>query len=313
MSDLIEFTNEHGQRIELPRELYREKVVLPSLQELWDDKDMLRQFAMDLVSKEFFAEAAEAADRLLELYGPIEPALIFRAVVHMHQQEFDKAKSLLVYVIQNYPNAGSAYTNMAKILVMEGNEEKAFEFLEAGLVKDPNQDNGLDWYVANFVEHGKVKELMERLELIGQEEGAWRPQLIMGRLAMQEGNLLLAMEKYQESITKSGDNEITIMNVTGELGQAGYVYQLIQFAEKYWKPTFEYPYVGFNYANALISTDQKQQAVAVLKEMLPHIQPQFKEVVQNFLDQLPPELLEEKPEDSTNNETTEKKPWWKVW
>ncbi|MGD8191649.1 tetratricopeptide repeat protein [Brevibacillus ginsengisoli] len=312
MSDLIEFTNEHGQRIELTRELFLEKVALPTMERFWDDKDMLRQFAMDLVSKEFFTEAAQAADRLLELYGPIEPALIFRAVVHMHQQEFEQAKSLLIYVIQNYPNAGSAYTNMSKILVLEGNEEKAFEFLEAGLVKDPNQDNGLDWYVSNFVEHGKIKELMERLEFFGREEGAWRPQLIMGRLSMQEGNLLLAMEKYQEAITKSGDSEITIMNVTGELGQAGYVYQLIQFAEKYWKPNFEYPYVGFNYANALISSDQKQQAVEVLKEMLPHVQEQFKEVVQNFLDQLPPELLEEKQEEHSDSQDA-KKPWWKVW
>lgn len=313
MSDVIEFTNEHGQRVEVPREFYLEKIILPTMEKLWDDKDSLRQFAMDLVNKEFYAEAAKVADRLLELYGPIEPALIFRAVVHMHQQELEQAKSLLIYVIKNYPNAGSAYTNMSKILVMEGNEEKAFEFLEAGLVKDPNQENGLDWYVANFVEHGKTKELIERLELIGQEEGAWRPQLIMGRLAMQAGDLLHAMEKYQEAITKSGDSEITIMNVTGELGQAGYVYQLIQFAEKYWKPTFEYPYVGFNYANALIATDQKQLAVNVLQAMLPHIQPQYKEVVQNFLEQLPPELLEEKHDESSKDSTGEKKPWWKVW
>lgn len=315
MSDFIEFTNEHGQRVELPREVYREKIISYNLERFWNDKEMLRQFASDLLQKEFTEDAAKAADRLLELYGPIEPALIFRAIVHMQAKNFEDAKKILAYVIQNYPNSGNAYTNLAKIFAYEGDEEQAFGLLEAGLVKDPNQDNGLDWYVANFVEHGKTKELMERLEIFGQQEGAWRPQLIMGRLALKEGNLLLAMEKFKEAIEKSGQNEVTVMNVTGELGQAGYVYQLIQFAEQYWKPTFEYPYVGFNYANALIATDQKQRAVAVLKAMLPHVGKEYKDVVNRFLEQLPPELLEDHVQEKEDNEKhdADKKPWWKVW
>ncbi|MGC5325000.1 tetratricopeptide repeat protein [Brevibacillus sp. SYSU BS000544] len=312
MSDFIEFTNEHGQKIELPRETYREKIIPQKLEQYWDEKEMLRQFAIELVAQGFNEEGAKAADRLLELFGPIEPALIFRAVVHMQAQEFDPAKQLLLYVIHHYPNSGNAYTNLAKIFAYEGDEEKAFEILEGGLVKDPNQDNGLDWYVANFLEHGKKEQLFERLELIAKQEGAWRPQLIMGRLALEDENLLLAMDKYQEAITKSGNSEVTIMNVTGELGQAGYVYQLIQVAEKYWQPTFEYPYTGFNYANALISTDQKQQAVTVLKAMLPHIREDYKEVVNRFLEQLPQELLEES-HGETSSQEADKKPWWKVW
>lgn len=312
MSDFIEFTNEDGQKIEVSREIYQERIIPQKLEQYWNDKELLRQFAIELVGQGFNAEGAKAADRLLELFGPIEPALIFRAVVHMQAHEFDPAKQLLLYVIHHYPNSGNAYTNLAKIFAYEGDEEKAFEILEGGLVKDPNQDNGLDWYVSNFLEHGKKEQLFERLELIGKQEGAWRPQLIMGRLALEDENLLLAMDKYQEAITNSGNNEVTIMNVTGELGQAGYVYQLIQVAEKYWQPTFEYPYTGFNYANALITTDQKQQAVTVLKEMLPHIREDFKEVVNRFLSQLPQELLEETQDDASNQEA-DKKPWWKVW
>jgi len=312
MSEFVEFTNEYGQRIEMPRGDYQTKIIPHNFELYWDNREMLRQFAMELVRDQFYEEAGKAADRLLELYGPIEAALIFRAVVHMHAGEIEEAKQLLVYIIEQFPNSGTAFTNLAKIFVYEDNHQKAFEALEVGLDLDPNQENGLDWYVSVFMDHGEKESLLERLKRLAEKEEAWRPQFIMGRLALNDGNLLQAMKYYQESLQRSAGNEELLMNITGELGQAGYVYQLIQICEQYWSPTLEYPYVGFNYANALLATDEKAKAIQVLQQMREHISDAYKPAVENFLAQVP-QGDPKQEEEAKQPEESEKKPGWKFW
>jgi len=69
MSDFVTFTNEFGQTVQMSREDYQKKVIPANLDRYWDDKDKLRDFAMELAKEQFHEEAASAADRLLELYG----------------------------------------------------------------------------------------------------------------------------------------------------------------------------------------------------------------------------------------------------
>jgi tetratricopeptide (TPR) repeat protein len=316
MSEFVTFTNEFGQTIQMSREDYAKKVIPHNLEMYWDDREMLRQFAMELVRDNFPEPAGVAADRLLELYGPIESALIFRAVVHMQAKEFDRAKALLLTCLERYPASGTACTNLAKIYALEGEEAKAFETLEAGLFKDPNQENGLNMYVESFLQFDKQEELKQRLEALAQQEGAWRPQLHLARLALSEGNLLKAMQNYRTAIEAAPEKDEVVMTVTGELGQAGYVYQLIQICEEYWSPQFQFPYAGFNYANALLATDQKAKAVSILKEMQQHLPDNYKPMVDHFLARIPgieEVQAEEQVGQQQNAADAEKKNWWKFW
>ncbi|RNB85156.1 hypothetical protein EDM56_19815 [Brevibacillus fluminis] len=319
MSDFIEFTNEHGQRVQIAREEYEKKIIPQNLEMYWDNPEMLRQFAMELVRDGFGLQGGKAADRLLELYGRIEPALNFRAVAHMQTGELDEAKKVLIECIEKFPESGAAFTNIAKILAYEGEGNKAFEALQQGLVYDPNQESAMDLYVHSFLELEQRELLLERLKELGEIEGAWRPHMVLGRLTLEDGNLLVALQAYREAIKKADDSEEVIMNVTGELGQAGYVYQLIQIAEQFWKPTFAHPFTGFNYANALIATEQGDKAIAVLLEMKESIAEPYKHTVEQFMERLPQELLAkassqpqpgQAAEEADNNQ---KKSRWKFW
>lgn len=318
MSDFVTFTNEFGHSIEMSREDYQKKVIPHNLDMYWDEKEKLRDFAMELVKDQFHEQAAVAADRLLELYGPIESALIFRAVVHMQAKEFDRAKSILTDCLERFPSSGTACTNLAKIYAYEGDEAKAFETLNTGLHKDPNQENGLNMYVESFLHSGKKEELRAQLEALSGKEGAWRPQLHLARLALTEENLLKAMHWYTLAIEGSKDRFEVVMTVTGELGQAGYVYQLIQICEKFWTPEFPLPYAGFNYANALLATDQKEKAIAILRNMQEHLPDNYKPMVDHFLARVPgaqevEAAAQQKVADSQSADPASKKSWWKFW
>ncbi len=319
MSDYIEFTNEFGHRVEMSREEYQKKIIPYNLEKYWEYKDKLRQFAMELVRDQFPEQAAIAADRLIELYGPIESALIFRSVVHMQAREFDQAKSLLLTCLERFPTSGAANTNLAKIYAFEGDHEKAFSTLEAGLIKDPNQESGLDMYI-ELLTATKKEELFKRLEDLGQREHAWRPQLLLGRLHLKEENLLKAVQFYKEAIERCPEREAVVIAVTGELGQAGFVYQLIQIAEQYWSEEFMFPYAGFNYANALIATDQKEKAVSILQVMQQHVAEDYRPLVRQFLEKLSQQPLPQpstseppSPASSPASSPTAKKNWWKFW
>ncbi|RNB58448.1 hypothetical protein EDM57_06905 [Brevibacillus gelatini] len=319
MSEFVTFTNEFGQTIEMPREDYQKKVIPHTLDLYWDQKEKLRDFAMGLVKDQFHEQAAIAADRLLELYGPIESALIFRAVVHMQAREFEQAKKILTDCLERFPSSGTACTNLAKIYAYEGEQDKAFEILTTGLHKDPNQENGLNMFVETFLQSGKREELRSRLEALSVKEGAWRPQLHLARLALTENDLLNAMKWYTVAIEGAKDRFEVVMTVTGELGQAGYVYQLIQICEKYWTPEFQYPYAGFNYANALLATDQKEKAIAILRTMQEHLPDNYKPMVDHFLARVPGaqevEAAAQQKVETENQpgDQAAKKSWWKFW
>ena len=318
MSDYVTFTNEFGQAVQMPRAEYQKKVIPQNLDKYWDDKEKLRDYAMHLAKEQFTEQAGAAADRLLELYGPIESALNFRAVVHMQAKEFERAKAILVNCLDRFPSSGTACTNLARVYAAEGNQAKAFETLEAGLFKDPNQETGLNMYVEVFLAAGKRDEVKKRLGALAGREGAWRPQLHLARLALTEQNLLKAMNWYTQAIDQAKERFEAVMTVTGELGQAGYVYQLIQLCETYWKPDFPYPYAGFNYANALIATDQKDKAIAILREMHVHLPEKYKPMVEQFLARIPGAGEREAAVVQTAQAEevggrTRKKSWWKFW
>jgi tetratricopeptide (TPR) repeat protein len=317
MSDFVTFTNEFGQTVQMSREDYQKKIIPNNLDKYWDDKEKLREYAMHLVKEQFTEQAAATADRLLELYGPIEAALNFRAVVHMQAKEFERARAILINCMERFPESGTACVNLAKVYAAEGKQAKAFETLEAGLFKDPNLEAGLNMYVEGFLATGKRDELKKRLETLCGKEGAWRPQLHLARLALTEKNLLKTMHWYQQAIEKAKDRFEVLMTVTGELGQAGYVYQLIQLCETYWKPDFPYPYAGFNYANALIATDQKEKAIAILRDMQEHLPETYKPMVDQFLARIPGaaevEAAAQKAVQEQTDDPNQKKSWWKFW
>ncbi|TKI56059.1 hypothetical protein E8L90_11630 [Brevibacillus antibioticus] len=318
MSEFVTFTNELGQTIDMSREDYQKKIIPQNLDKYWDEKEKLRDFAMELVKGQFHEQAAVAADRLLELYGPIESALIFRAVVHMQAREFESAKKILTDCLERFPSSGTACTNLAKIFAFEGDEPKAIETLHTGLHKDPNQENGLNMFVESFVQRGIKDELKGQLEALASKEGAWRPQLQLARLALTEEDLLNAMKWYMVAIEGAKDRFEVVMTVTGELGQAGYVYQLIQICEKFWTPDFPYPYAGFNYANALLATDQMEKAIAILRNMQEHLPDNYKPMVDHFLNRVPGAIemeaaAQQKDVESQMDDPTAKKSKWKFW
>jgi len=146
------------------------------------------------------------------------------------------------------------------------------------------------------------------------------PQLHIARLFLTEDNLLKAMQWYRQAIDGAKGKEDVVMTVTGELGQAGYVYQLIQICEEYWTPTFQLPYAGFNYANALLATDQKEKAIAILREMQQHLADKYKPMVDQFLARVPgaqetESAMREQAQTPTVPRQAEsnKKSWWKFW
>jgi len=317
MSEIVTFTDDFGQVVQMPREEYQKKVIPQNLDKYWDDKEKLREYALHLAAEQFTEQAAAAADRLLELCGPVESVLNFRAVVHMQAREYERAKAILVNCLDRFPSSGISCINLAKVYAAEENRTKALELLEVGLFKDPNQEDGLNMYVEAFLAEGKRDEAKKRLEMLAKREGAWRPQLYLARLALAEQNVQKAMDGYTQAIEKAKERFEAVMAVTADLDQAGFADQVIQVCEAYWKPDFPHPCAGLNYAKALIATGQKEKAIAILHEMHEYLPEKHRPAVERFLarisgaDGAKAALQSSRSEESGRG--SEKKSWWKFW
>ena len=80
---------------------------------------------------------------------------------------------------------------------------------------------------------GEIPELAEGLAKIAGIRGSWRAQLWQARTALQHKDLATAMTLYEQSLANT-DVPVpadALMQITGDLGNQGYLAEILQLAE----------------------------------------------------------------------------------
>src|SRR5690606_39666138 len=97
----------------------------------------------------------------------------------------------------------------------------------------------------------------------------WRAQLWLARLALQQGHLAEAKDLYRQSLSVAPDpppSEL-LMQISGDLGQAGHLKELLQLvAPRFVAPTHGLT-VGNNLIKAFLETHQLEEATSILDQL----------------------------------------------
>jgi len=283
---MMEFYDASGRKILISREEFKAKVVQGNLEENFNNPEGLYTLALNLIEDNFLEEANQAADRLMELSERGEQSLVLKAVILLKEDKIDEAEVILKECLDNNPQSAYGLTNLAKVYAFRQDEDKAREILLQSLRFDPNQVNGLDWYVAMFLDQGKDKEAVQALKILAEIPAAWRPQLLAGRILLAHGEARVALDYFKESIEKSRKDQEVVAIVSGELGSKGLVAEAAAICEANWDPKAEVPYVGLNLSEAYAEMGKTDEALTVLRRMLPNVAPPFKEMVRQKISAL---------------------------
>ena len=104
---------------------------------------------------------------------------------------------------------------LQKLYGEDGEHEQSERVLREGLNLDPNQENGLNWWIRIQRERGGETAFVSALQEIAGISGSWRPQLMLAHKLLNERRNAEAIAMLQQSLAAQPDNGAVIDAVAG--------------------------------------------------------------------------------------------------
>ncbi|MGH8022974.1 MAG: hypothetical protein ACRED1_05305, partial [Limisphaerales bacterium] len=191
-----------------------------------------------------------AADQLCRIDPiPARGACAY-GIVLLKLNRLNEAENVFRSHLEKHGEDGSILTNLAKVYSARNDHQMAEETLWHALEVDPNQDNGLGWYWIIQKERSGEEAGLDALRRIAALPGSWRAKLWLARTALQSRQSEQAFAYYRECLAHVGTPVPVdlLMQMSGDLGNAGHLPQILQLVE----PHFDAKTHGLSVGNNLI-------------------------------------------------------------
>ena len=214
---MIHLHDAAGNQVLVSREDWRTGTLEPMLRAQWDNPDGLYRACVMSLNDGFAGEPIllEAAQRLHAIDNIPERGLTILGIVLSKQRRIRDARHLYEAALPRFPESGNLRTNLAKVLWDEGEHEQSERVLREGLNLDPNQENGLNWWIEIQRRRGGQAAYVSALREIAAISGSWRPQLMLAHQLLNERRNEDAIAMLRQSLAAHPDNGTVIDAVAG--------------------------------------------------------------------------------------------------
>jgi tetratricopeptide (TPR) repeat protein len=267
--NMIRVFDAYGREMFVTKEVWRTKVLPGTIESNWNNADQLAGIIIGSMNDGFFADVLEAGKHLHEIDSdPVRSTCIY-GILLMKNNRLDQAERVFQQHIEKHGENGSVLTNYAKVYSARHETQKAEEILWHGLELDPNQDNGMGWYFAIHRERGGEEAGLEALRCVATLPGSWRAQLWLARAELKSKNPERAVAYYREVLSRAGKlvPSDLLMTMSGDLGNAGHLPEILQLAEPHFDPAHHGLQVGNNLIKAHVDLGQFDAARRVLDQL----------------------------------------------
>ncbi|MGB8298948.1 MAG: hypothetical protein WCG85_26255 [Polyangia bacterium] len=266
--ELITVYDERGRELKIKRADWAASVLAPAIKKAWNDPKLLSdQIVQALRDKMVNQQVLDAAERLVEIDHESQDALVIAAVVRMETDDLVGAEKALQNSIAKHGPSGIVLTNLAKVIERRGDKTQARATLRRALDLDPNQDNGLLWWAALAKEERGEAAYTAALEELAALPNSWRPQLWLAREKLKQGDRPGALSLYNDVLSSAAEVPGVLTMVTGDLGNAGALDDLVRLGFPRYKPEIHGPHAGMNIIQALKQLGRADDVLALVRRM----------------------------------------------
>jgi tetratricopeptide (TPR) repeat protein len=197
----------------------------------------------------------------------------------MENNRLDDAERTFNDFLSTHGDDGVVLTNLAKVYSRQGDDARAASTLWQALEVDPNQDNGLDWYAAIHRDRGGEASALDAYHRVAMLPRSWRAHLWLARDALQHRDLDTAATLYDELLVRVEPPVPpgVLMQISGDLGNHGYLREIIRVVEPHFDPALHGLQVGNNLIKANHDLGRTDRARHVLGQLYAQNRPDWRE------------------------------------
>jgi len=279
--ELITVYDELGRKIQITRQQWRENVLKGNLEKAFNDPDALYQLIVSALQDEFYDDVVEPAEQLQKIDPIPHRAATILSIAYLKTGRVQDAEKVLLACISRHGEDGVLLTNLAKVYSAQNRKEEELKTLWHALELDPNQDNAVGWYEAIHRENEGAEGGFRALQRIAALPGSWRAQLWLARHALQERNLPEALGLYRQclEISSSPSPHDLLMQISGDLGKAGHLPELLELVAPHYDSSVHGLQVGNNLIKAFLDTGQIEPARKLIHELQLQQRPDWQETL----------------------------------
>ena len=261
--------DEFGRELFVPIDAWRNTMLQPALAKAGDDPDKLYGLILDALQMHLAPDLLKAAERLLEIDPtPLRATTIYGIVLMQSGNPAAAVDVFEKYLAQHGPE-GVVLTNLAKAQSAQGRQAASDATLWRAIEADPNQDNGLGWYLAIERDRGGEQGYTAALERVAGLPGSWRAQTWLARLTLDRNDLAQALELYKRALATAGTPAPAdlLQSVSGELGKHGHLAEAYALTRPLYDPNVHGLPVGNNLVKIAIETGRFADAKNLLGDL----------------------------------------------
>ncbi|MBN1774988.1 MAG: hypothetical protein JW817_00830 [Clostridiales bacterium] len=281
----IEAYDEFGRKILISRKDWVQSVLLGLLEKDWNDPNALYQDIVQAVIDEFIEEIIAAAEHLKMIDPTAERSHALLAIVYMKTNNLYNAEKILNEYIEKHGKTGTILTNLAKVYAAQGKKESSVDTLWEGLQIDPNQENGLGWWLSIQIEENGQKNYGESLKMACQIENSWLPQLYLAGYYLEQKELDEAVLLYKQILPSSGNNPNLLYVMSGDLGRNGFLQECIDLTSPVYNCQKHDIRAGLNLLQAYLETENYIDGQKLLGEIMQLKRPDLKDRLMKMSDE----------------------------
>lgn len=279
--DMIKVFDGYGREVYITKQQWKDNILIGNLEKVSNNPDELYSMLVGALQDGFSKDVVKYAEILHRIDKIPSRGATILAIIYMDCNRLDDSEKVLTDCIKQNGEEGYVLTNLAKVYSRRGDNEHAESILWHAIEIDPNQENGLAWFASIQNERGGESAYLDAYRKVAAFPNSWRAQLWLARSALMTKDIDAAKRFYEESITKSGKPipAELLMQMSGDLGNNGYLKEIIELVEPVFDPSSHGILVGNNLIKTNFDLGQLTNAQAILDALYSQKRPDWRETL----------------------------------
>lgn len=279
--NLVRVYDGYGREMFITKQVWRDSVLVGHIKKVWDDPNALYSTIVQALQDGFGADMIGPAERLASIDSDAERSAVVLSIVYREQKRLDDSEKVIRRHIGLHGESGVVLTNLAKVLSARGDKDEALRTLWRALQFDPNQENGLGWYVVIHREKDGAAAALEATRRVAALPGAWRARVWLARDALSQRDLPAALAFYEQALALAPRPfpADLLQQISGDLGNNAHLPEILALVGPRYDPAVHGIAVGNNLIKTHVDLGQLDNARSLVDRLYAQKRPDWQKTL----------------------------------